>query len=125
MSLPDLAIGSGGCEASVSGEGGNTLEGSASGLSIIIDLSASASYDFSQLRSTDGGSRSEGMRLRAALSDCRLHTFAAPEALFVGAALPAGDPAAQLAAACAPQMDLRRDRELFPALAALWPMPLL
>jgi sugar (pentulose or hexulose) kinase len=123
MSPPDLAIASGRCKASVFGEGENALEGFARGLSIVTDLSANVSYDFSQLRSTGGGSRGDlEMWLRAALSDCRLHTFATPEALFVGAALPAGDPAAQLAAACAPQMDLRR--ELYPALAALWPMPL-
>lgn len=67
------------------------LEGLACELSLMTEMLAEAAGNFSDIYVTGGGSRSAlGLQLRAALTGCRLHVLASPEAVCLGTAILAG-----------------------------------
>src|SRR5260370_32808657 len=67
------------------------LEGLAWELSIVTESLAEAVGDFEDIYVTGGGARSAlGLKLRAALTGCRLHVMSRQEAVCLGTAILAG-----------------------------------
>jgi xylulokinase len=67
------------------------LEGIACELAQVAELLARANGEFSDLYVTGGGTRSAlGLKLRAAVTGCRLHVMQCDEAICLGAAILAG-----------------------------------